>query len=145
MKAILKICLAAILLFPSIVFSQSINEVLKKWVEINSNQIGRFSLRATGENNHYSDSLFKDKNGDYRWNMRLDYAKPKGQVAHRIMNGYFNCDKSEVSFDQQIDYTKNGIVVNVIGEQGGQRHIIPVTPDSVAELSLNFVCKTKFD
>lgn len=145
MKTIFKICLASILLFPSIVFSQSANEMLKKWVDINSNQIGKFSLRAISENNNYRDSLFKDKNGEYHWYMRVDYAKPKGKVAYRIMNGYFNCDKSEVSFDQQIEYTKNGIVVNIIGDEGGKRQIIPITPDSISEQSLNFVCEVKFD
>jgi len=56
-----------------------------------------------------------------------------------------NCDKSEVLFDQQLEYTKDGVVVNAIGSKGGKRKIIPISPDSISEQSLNFVCKVKFD
>ncbi len=145
MKKFFKICSAFILLSPSIVFAESANEMLENWVDINSNQIGKFSLRAVGKNNSYKDSLFKSKNGEYHWFMRVDYTEPKGVIAYRIMNGYFNCDKSEVLFDQQLEYTKDGVVVNAIGSKGGKRQIIPISPNSISEQSLNFVCKVKFD
>jgi hypothetical protein len=72
--------------------------------------------------------------------MRIAYKKPKDGVAFTISNGYFNCEKSEVSFDQTVNYTKAGLVVETLRKKGEVRTNIPVTPDSVAEESLKFVC-----
>lgn len=125
--------------------AQQVAEILKKWVDITSSPIGQFSLRAIDSGDNQKSSLFKDANGEYKWFMRVDYKKPKGKVAYSISNGYFNCDKSDVSIDQTVEYTKAGVVVNISGEKGGSRQRIPATPDSVAQKSLDFVCSVKFD
>lgn len=122
--------------------SQNTKEILEKWVDISSNSIGQYSIRAATDP---KDSLFKDKDGNYKWFMRIDYKKPKDKVAFSISNGYFNCDESEVSFDQTVNYSSDGLVIKTLGEKGGRKKAIPVTPDSVAEKSLKFVCSVKFD
>ncbi len=137
------ITLVMVVLTSSVFAQESLENALKKWVNIGSNNIGVFSLRAVGLNHH--ESLFKDKNGEYQWWMRLDYKKPKGKATYKIMYGYFSCDKSEISFDEAVEYTKNGLVVDTFGVKGGDRQSIPNTPDSIAERSLGFVCSTRFD
>lgn len=152
MKAGLYIFVAATLLSTAVsgvaqsreelTLSPETKEILEKWVVISSNSIGEFSIRAATDP---KDSLFKDKEGDYKWFMRVDYKRPKDKVAFSISNGYFNCDKSEVSFDQTVTYTKAGLVIQTLGNKGGSRTDVPVTPDSFAEKSLKFVCSVKFD
>ena len=127
----------------SIFAQEPAKDAFKKWIDIGSNSIGIFSLRAVGLD--YHESLFKDKNGEYQWYMRLDYKKPKGKSTYKIMYGYFSCDKNEISFDETVEYTKSGIVVNTAGFKGGRRQSIPNTPDSIGERSLEFVCSTRFD
>jgi hypothetical protein len=77
--------------------------------------------------------------------MRLDYKKPKNKVAFSVSNGYFNCAESEVSFDRTVNYSSDGRVIATLGEKGGRKQPIPVTPDSFAETALKFVCSVKFD
>lgn len=122
--------------------SPQTKEMLEKWIDISSNSIGEFSIRAA---TNPKDSLFKDRDGNYRWFMRIDYKKPKNKIAFSISNGYFNCDESEVSFDQSVNYSSAGLVIETLGEKGGKKKAIPVTPDSVAEKSLKFVCSVKFE
>lgn len=130
--------------FTGVTFAQQGSmELLKKWVDIDSNEIGAFSVRAVG--NDFHDSLFKNESGDYQWWMRVDYKNPKGKVAYEVMYGYFNCDENQVSFDETIRYTKRGVVVKILGAKGGDRQLIPNTPDSVAEHSLKFICSVRFD
>ncbi len=152
MKSKIHIVAAAVLLIGAVsVMGQSreelklspqTKEILEKWVDISSNSIDQFSIRAATDS---KDSLFKDRNGNYKWFMRIDYKKPKNKVAFSISNGYFNCDESEVSFDQTVNYSSAGLVIETLGEKGGRKKAIPVTPDSVAEKSLKFVCSVKFD
>ncbi|MBX2897941.1 hypothetical protein KF707_19505 [Candidatus Obscuribacterales bacterium] len=137
--------LVAILLslFMTSTAAQGIKDIVEKWVDVGNSQIGRFSIRAYPPDG--KKSLFKDQNNEYHWYLRIDYKAPQKGVAYKVTRAFISCDKRNITWDQSIEYTRAGKVVNIVGEEGGIRNAIPSPPDSMGAAIVKFVCEVRFD